>query len=155
MGSWLSQSSEGVLLQRWSMKLAQLHWTHMSGEEGLSQLQCRNRVLLQGQKMDLVCSILYTLYLHFLVSWLYFYFTDSKSKQLKHLFIVYLNNVATKSPPETLLFWIVELIIGEVPWVLYFRLGHILTIQTSQFLVWIRFKQIWKSKIGTSLTLTE
>lgn len=95
-----------------------------------------------GFSMQYIVHIIFTL----LVSWLYFCFTDSKPKQLKHLFIVYLNNVATKSPPETLLFWIVELIIGEVPWVLYFRLGHILTIQTSRFLVWIRFKQIWKSQ---------
>lgn len=84
--------------------------------------------------------MLYFLHIIFthLVLRLSFYFTDSKCKQfiqklvsLKHLFPVHLNNVATKSPPETLLFRIVELIIGEVPWVLYFRLGHILTTQTS------------------------
>lgn len=39
------------------MKLAQLHRAHVSGEEGLPQLQCRNGVLLQGQKMD-------SLYIH-------------------------------------------------------------------------------------------
>lgn len=65
MGSWLSQSSKGVLLQRRSMKLAQLHRTHMSGKEGLSQLQGRNGVLLQEQKMYSLWSITYTLYLHF------------------------------------------------------------------------------------------
>lgn len=58
--------------------------------------------------------------------------TDSEVSAWKAV-TVYLNNVATKSPPETLLFGIVELIIGEVPWVLYFRLGHILSTQTSQF----------------------
>lgn len=80
------------------------------------------------------------------------YETDSKVSI--YIFTFYLNNVATKSPPETLLFRIVELIIGEVPWVLYFRLGHILITQTPRLSVRItnRFKQIWKSQIGTTLT---
>lgn len=39
----------------------------------------------------------------------------------------YLNNVATEGPPQALLFRIVELIIGEVPGVLHFRLGHVLS----------------------------
>lgn len=46
MGSWLSQSSEWVLLKRRPMELAQLHRTHVSGEEGLPQLQCGDGVLL-------------------------------------------------------------------------------------------------------------
>lgn len=44
-----------------------------------------------------------------------------------YLFVVYLNDVATEGPPETLLFRIVELIIGEVPGILDFRLRHILS----------------------------
>lgn len=39
----------------------------------------------------------------------------------------YLNDVATERPPQALLFRIVELIIGEVPRVLHFRLGHVLS----------------------------
>lgn len=41
----LSQRSKRVLLQSWSMELAQLHGSHVGGEEGLSQLQCRDWVL--------------------------------------------------------------------------------------------------------------
>lgn len=122
------------------MELAQLHRTHVCGEERLSQLQCRNGVLLQGQKMDSVCNVFHTPYLkvyirgmaEFLLYRQSMEATDSEVNVWKAV-TVYLNNVATKSPPETLLFGIVELIIGEVPWVLYFRLGHILSTQTSQF----------------------
>ncbi len=39
----------------------------------------------------------------------------------------YLNDVTTKGSPQALLFRIVELIIGEVPGVLDFRLGHVLS----------------------------
>lgn len=39
---------------------------------------------------------------------------------------IYLNDVATKRSPQTLLFWIVELIIGKVPRILHLRLRHIL-----------------------------
>lgn len=38
----------------------------------------------------------------------------------------YLNDVATECPSQALLFRIVELIIGEVPGVFHFRLGHVL-----------------------------
>lgn len=54
------------------------------------------------------------------------------SISLKHLFTVHLNDIATKGPPETLLLRIVEFIVGEVPGVFHFRLGHIL-IETSPF----------------------
>lgn len=47
------------------MKLPQLHRTHVRGEEGLSQLQGRNGMLLQGQKMDSV-FLFYIVYLHFI-----------------------------------------------------------------------------------------
>lgn len=46
MGARLSQSSERVLLQSRSMELTQLHGPHVSGEEGLPQLQRRDGVLL-------------------------------------------------------------------------------------------------------------
>lgn len=52
------------------------------------------------------------------------------SVYLKNVFTVHLNDIATKGPPEALLLRIVELIVGEIPGVFHFRLGHIL-IETS------------------------
>lgn len=45
----------------------------------------------------------------------------------------YLNDVATERAPQTLLFGIVELIVGQVPGVLHFRLGHILSWEKAYF----------------------
>lgn len=45
MWTGLSQSSKRILLQSRAMELAQLHWTHVSGEERLPQLQSWDRVL--------------------------------------------------------------------------------------------------------------
>lgn len=46
---------------------------------------------------------------------------------------MYLNDVATKGPPQALLFRIVELIIGEVPGILHFRLWHVLSWEKPYF----------------------
>ena len=52
---------------------------------------------------------------------------------LHHIFSVYLNDVTTKCPPQALLLRVIELIIGEVPGILHFRLRHVLRWQKQYF----------------------
>lgn len=74
---------------------------------------------------------------------------EATDSEVKHVLTVYLNNVATKSPSETLLLWVVELIVGEVPWVFDFRLGHVLTTEKPRFSVQTTVKKIRNSPIGS------
>lgn len=118
------------------MKLTQLHRSHVSGEERLPQLQSRNGVLLKRQKRYLdthnilrinasISQLKALCSLHGLSRELFLYKQNNLSLlalSFKHLFMLYLNDVATKRSPQALLFRIVELIIGEVPGILHFRL---------------------------------